>query len=146
MPERSLFSTTGPTWPGSARRTASIWVEDLSVKEARRILGPDALIGVSTHNLEQLRQAVLDGADYVGVGPTFPSGTKQFEELAGLEYVKQAAAETTLPAFVIGGVNTSNIDAVVAAGGRRVAVGQAICSADEPRLAAAALRQALGPG
>src|SRR5205807_8984108 len=51
---------------------------DMPVKDARRILGPDALIGVSTHDLDQLRQAVLDGAGYVGVGPTFPSQTKQF--------------------------------------------------------------------
>src|SRR5207248_6725982 len=52
--------------------------DDLPVKEARRILGPDALIGVSTHDIEQLRQAVLDGASYIGVGPTFPSDTKDF--------------------------------------------------------------------
>src|SRR5207245_9629252 len=64
--------------------------DELPVKEVRRIVGPDALIGVSTHNLEQLRQAVLDGASYIGVGPTFPSGTKQFEDFPGLEFVKQA--------------------------------------------------------
>src|SRR5438477_8442 len=53
--------------------------DDLPVREARRILGPDALIGVSTHNLEQVRRAVLEGASYLGVGPTFPSTTKAFE-------------------------------------------------------------------
>ena len=78
--------------------------DDLPVKEARRILGPDALVGVSTHDVAQLRQAVLDGASYVGVGPTFPSGTKDFAELAGLDFVRRAMAETSLPAFVIGGV------------------------------------------
>ena len=63
--------------------------DELPVKEARRLLGPDALIGLSTHNLEQLRQAILDGADYAGVGPTFPSGTKTFAEFPGLAFVRR---------------------------------------------------------
>jgi thiamine-phosphate pyrophosphorylase len=117
--------------------------DDLPVKEARRILGPDALIGVSTHNLEQLRQAILDGASYIGVGPTFPSGTKDFAELAGLDFVRQAMAETTLPAFVIGGVSLETIDAAVAAGARRVAVSGAIATAEDPRSVAATLLAAL---
>jgi thiamine-phosphate pyrophosphorylase len=117
--------------------------DDLPVKEARRILGPDALIGVSTHDLGQLRQAILDGASYVGVGPTFPSGTKRFEELAGLEYVRAAMSETTLPAFAIGGIEPGNIGQVIEAGARRVAVGRAISSAEDPRAVAAALRGAL---
>jgi thiamine-phosphate pyrophosphorylase len=118
--------------------------EDMPVHDARRIVGPEALIGVSTHNLDQLRQAIRDGASYVGVGPTFPSGTKQFDELAGLDFVRQANAETTLPAFVLGGVNLQTITAAVQAGARRVAVSQAICQADDPRAAAAALMNALG--
>ena len=117
--------------------------DDLPVREARRVLGPDALIGVSTHNLEQLRQAVLDGASYVGIGPTFASGTKDFTELAGLEYVRAASAATTLPAFVIGGIDATNIAQVVAAGGSRVAVGQAILRAETPRAAATELRRRL---
>src|SRR5262249_27095687 len=60
--------------------------DDLPVKEVRRVVGPHVLVGVSTHNLGQLRQAVLDGASYVGVGPTFPSGTKQFEAFPGLDF------------------------------------------------------------
>jgi thiamine-phosphate pyrophosphorylase len=117
--------------------------EDLPVREARRVLGPDALIGVSTHNLDQLRQAVLDGVSYVGVGPTFPSCTKEFGELAGLSFVRAASAETALPAFVLGGVTLTNIGEVVAAGGRRVAVSAAIAQSDDPRAAVAALRAAL---
>ncbi len=119
--------------------------DDLPIKDARRIVGPDLLIGVSTHDLGQVRRAVLDGASYLGVGPTFPSGTKQFAAFPGLDFVRQATAETTLPAFVIGGVNLETVGAAVAAGARRVAVSQAVCQADDPRTAAAALRQALGP-
>jgi thiamine-phosphate pyrophosphorylase len=117
--------------------------DDLPVKEARRILGPDALLGVSTHNLDQVRQAILDGASYLGIGPTFPSGTKDFADFPGTQFVREALAETTLPAFVIGGVNLSTIDAAIAAGARRVAVSQAIARADDPRAVAAALRAAL---
>ena len=99
--------------------------DDLPVREARRILGPDALIGVSTHDLEQVRRAVLDGASYVGVGPTFPSGTKEFAELRGPgRSCAAAAAETSLPAFVIGGVDLETVGAAAAAGARRVAVSQ----------------------
>jgi thiamine-phosphate pyrophosphorylase len=117
--------------------------DDLPVKEARRVLGPDALIGVSTHNLDQVRQAILDGASYIGVGPTFPSGTKAFADLPGPQFVREALAETTLPAFVIGGVNLNTIDAAVAAGAQRVAVSQVIACADDPRTVAATLLAAL---
>ncbi len=117
--------------------------DDLSVKEARRIVGPTALIGVSTHSLEQLRQAILDGANYVGLGPVFPSVTKNFTDLAGLEYVRSALAETTIPAFAIGGIHAGNLAQVVAVGTRRIAVSSAITAADDPRLAAAQLRAGL---
>jgi thiamine-phosphate pyrophosphorylase len=117
--------------------------DDMPVKEARRILGPDTLIGVSTHDVAQLRQAILDGASYVGVGPTFASGTKEFAELAGLDFVRRASAETSLPAFVIGGVTAATICQAVAAGARRVAVSQAVCEADDPQTVAAQLLHAL---
>ncbi len=117
--------------------------DDMPVHEARRILGPDALIGVSTHNFDQLRQAVLDGAAYAGVGPTFPSQTKGFADFAGLEFVRRATAETSLASFALGGVTVDNVREVLAAGARRVAVSHAVCAAEDPRKAAAALRLAL---
>jgi thiamine-phosphate pyrophosphorylase len=116
---------------------------DLSIRDARRIFGPRGIIGVSTHDIDQVRQAVLDGADYIGVGPTFPSATKQFDNLAGLAFVRAAMAETSLPAFVLGGVTAENVEQVKAAGGKRVAVSAAIAQADDPRAAAAELRRAL---
>lgn len=117
--------------------------DEIPVHEARRLLGPEAIIGVSTHSPEQVRQAVLDGASYIGVGPTFPSGTKQFPEFPGLALVRQATELTSLPAFVIGGVTLDNVELVVAAGGRRVAVGAAICQAEDPRAVAMRLDQTL---
>lgn len=117
--------------------------EDMPIREARRILGPDALIGVSTHDLGQVRQAILDAASYVGVGPTFPSGTKEFTAFPGLEFARRAALETTLPAFGIGGVNGANVNQVTAAGLNRVAVSGAICRSDDPQASASALRRVL---
>jgi thiamine-phosphate pyrophosphorylase len=120
--------------------------DDLSVRDARRILGPAAIIGVSTHTLEQVRHAVLDGADYIGVGPTFPSTTKEFAVFPGLDFVRSAAAETSLPAFALGGIGPDNVGQVVAAGLRRVAVSAAIARADAPQQVARILRTALDPG
>jgi thiamine-phosphate pyrophosphorylase len=117
--------------------------DDMSVKDARRIGGPEMLIGVSTHSVEQLRQAVLDGADYVGIGPTFPSKTKAFDHLAGLDFIRSAIAETSLPAFALGGIEPANIAQVVAAGASRVAVSSAICTAADPQQAAQLLKAAL---
>ncbi len=119
--------------------------EELSVRDARRIVGPDRLIGVSTHNIEQARQAVLDGADYLGVGPTFPSGTKSFESFAGLDFIRQVAAEISLPWFAIGGVDANTITAVMDAGARRIAVSGAILTATDPHAAASELLKALIP-
>src|SRR5262249_3920628 len=113
--------------------------DDLPVREARRIAGPELLIGVSTHDLGQARRAVLDGASYLGVGPTFASGTKPFSELAGVEFVRQARAATSLPLFVRGGANAQTLPGAVAAGARRVAVSQAVCQADDPGAAVAEL-------
>lgn len=117
--------------------------DDMTVRDARRIVGPAGLIGVSTHAMGQLEKAVLDGAGYLGVGPVFESGTKRFDELAGVAYVRQAAEATTLPWFAIGGIDATNLDEVLEAGARRVAVGSAIARAERPRAAAAELRRRL---
>lgn len=117
--------------------------EELSVRDVRRILGPAGLIGISTHSVEQARQAVLDGADYLGVGPTFPSGTKRFQEFPGLENIRQVAAEIALPWYAIGGIDASRLPQVLEAGATRVAVSAAVCQAEDPRSAARALRKVL---
>lgn len=117
--------------------------DDLPVRDARRIFGPKPLIGVSTHNLDQVRQAVKDGASYIGVGPTFSSTTKTFDELAGLEFIRAATSETSLPAFALGGINVENVADVVQAGAKRIAVSAAIAQVDDPREAAKEFRRQL---
>jgi thiamine-phosphate pyrophosphorylase len=117
--------------------------EDMSLRDARRIVGPGTLIGLSTHDRGQLEKGVLEGASYLGVGPVFASSTKDFEDLAGLGYVRQAAETAGLPWFAIGGIGEENLDEVLEAGARRVAVSSAVVRAEFPRKAAAALKARL---
>jgi thiamine-phosphate pyrophosphorylase len=117
--------------------------EELSVKAVRQIVGPATLVGVSTHSLTEAEQAVLDGASYIGVGPTFPSTTKQFTAFTGLELLRRVASNIRLPAFAIGGINLENVDQVLNAGMTRIAVSAAITQATDPRAAAKQLRAML---
>lgn len=117
--------------------------DDLPVAAVRRIVGSRALIGVSTHSIEQARRAVSEGADYLGVGPVFPSTTKEFSDVAGLEFVKQVASEIRIPWFAIGGINPERLGDVQAAGATRVAVSSAVCCAENPATATNAFASAL---
>ena len=117
--------------------------EELTLADGRRIVGPDLLIGISTHTLDQARQAVLDGANYLGCGPTFSSGTKQFSQLAGLDFLRAVAAEISLPAFAIGGIARANLSQVLATGFTRIAVSGAIATSPTPATEAKALLAAL---
>jgi thiamine-phosphate pyrophosphorylase len=117
--------------------------EDVSIRDARRVVGSGMLVGVSTHERMQLEKAVLEGASYLGVGPIFASSTKDFDDLAGIGYVRQAAESSNLPWFAIGGITENNLDEVLEAGARRVAVSSAVVRAEFPRKAAQALRDRL---
>jgi thiamine-phosphate pyrophosphorylase len=115
--------------------------EDLTVKDAREIVGTRMLVGVSTHDIAQARAAVLDGANYLGAGPTFASSTKSFDQFAGLDYLREVASEIRLPTFAIGGVTAKNVGDMLATGVTRVAVGAAVTGATDP---ACAVRELLG--
>jgi thiamine-phosphate pyrophosphorylase len=119
--------------------------DDLAVRDLRRIVGPNLLIGVSTHDRSQLDAAILAGAGYLGVGPVFPSATKEFSEpeLAGLALVQAAAETTNIPWFAIGGITEENVQRVLDAGATRIAVSAAVVKADRPRKAAARLKARL---
>jgi thiamine-phosphate pyrophosphorylase len=118
--------------------------EDLPAAEVRKLIGPEKMLGVSTHRLEQARQAVLDGADYIGIGPVFPSSTKPRDILPGLDYVKQVVAEIPLPAVAIAGITLQNVGQVVAAGLPRIAITAAVAGCDNPRAAAEQFKRLLG--
>ncbi len=108
--------------------------EEFSVTEARKILKPGQLVGLSTHNLEQAIHATETGADYLGVGPVFPSQTKSFEEFPGLAFVNSVAKSTIVskPWFAIGGITLERMPDLIAAGAQRVAVTSAVAGAEHP--------------
>ena len=117
--------------------------DDLPLQEARSVLGCEALIGISTHSLEQAQAAVLDGANYIGCGPTFPSATKSFEAFPGLEFLRQVQQEIRLPAFAIGGIGPDNVTRVCETGFCRVAVSHSVVQAADPVEAARILKTTL---
>jgi thiamine-phosphate pyrophosphorylase len=142
---RTLFVVNDRPDLAAASRADGVHVgqDELSVADARAIVGPGVLVGVSTHSIEQAEAAVLNGADYLGVGPTFPSATKQFVDFPGLAFLREVAGRISLPAFAIGGVKLDHLDEVLATGVTRVAVRDAIVSADDPAAAARAFRERL---
>lgn len=110
---------------------------DLPATEARKLLGRDKIVGVSTHNLDQARQAVRDGADYIGVGPVFVSSTKPRDFLPGLDFARQVvSAKIPVPAVAIAGITLENVDEVIETGIRAVAVTAAVAGCDAVRDAA----------
>jgi thiamine-phosphate pyrophosphorylase len=116
---------------------------DLPATEARKIVGREKIVGVSTHSIEQAKQAVLDGADYIGVGPVFRSPTKPRDFLPGLAFAKQAAEQIRIPTVAIAGIDEGNVDEVIAAGIKRIAVTAAVTGCDEVRDAATRLKTKL---
>jgi thiamine-phosphate pyrophosphorylase len=104
--------------------------EDASPEEVRRLVGPEALIGLSTHSAVQVEAA--QGVDYVSVGPVYRTPTKPEYEPVGLDLVRYAADRAPVPFFAIGGIDTGNIDDVLDAGANRVAVVRAIRDAEDP--------------
>jgi thiamine-phosphate pyrophosphorylase len=118
--------------------------DDMPVAEARELLGPDVLIGLSTHSPAQFDAALRSDADQLSVGPVWETPTKAGRPAAGLDYVRYAAergGET--PWFAIGGIDAGNVSEVVDAGARRIVVLRAIRDADDPERAAVALREKL---
>jgi thiamine-phosphate pyrophosphorylase len=118
---------------------------DLPATEARKIVGNEKIVGVSTHEISQARQAVLDGADYIGVGPIFRSSTKprDWDQLPGLKYATQAAEMVKIPAVAIAGINHENLSQVLKTGIRAIAVTAAVTASENPQAAARSLKKAL---
>ncbi|MEZ6133619.1 MAG: thiamine phosphate synthase [Pirellulaceae bacterium] len=117
--------------------------DDLGLRDAISVARGKLLIGISTHCIAEAIAAEAGGADYIGCGPTFPSQTKQFEEFPGPAFLRKVAERISLPAFAIGGVDMSNVQEIIAAGCRRIAVSGAVHQAEQPLRAVAELRNAL---
>lgn len=119
--------------------------EDMPVEEARRRIGPDRLLGLSTHSRAQASQALAlprGVIDYFCIGPVFATATKPDYQPVGLDLVRWAADQrSSIPWFCIGGINRGNISGVLEAGGRRVVAVSDVLQADDP---AAAVREFRG--
>lgn len=113
---------------------------------ARRLLGPSALIGLSTHHLDEVLSAARDGADFVTFGPIYPTPSKAaYGPPVGLDALRSACAAAPLPIFALGGIKSSHIPQLQSAGAAGIALISAIISAVDPQAAAENLSQQLQP-
>jgi thiamine-phosphate pyrophosphorylase len=119
--------------------------DDTPAAEARAALGPDAIVGLSTHSEEQIAASAGAPVDYVSVGPIWETPTKEGRPAVGLDLIRHAAAHAPHPFFAIGGIDPGNAAAVVDAGARRLCVVRAIRDAEDPTVAAEELRGAFAP-
>ena len=110
---------------------------------ARRLLGPEAIIGHSTHSAEDLERALGEPVDYLSAGPIVPTPTKPGRAGTGTEYLSLAAARSPWPVFVTGGVTPETVPGLVAAGGRHFVVVRWLTEARDPEAAARAISSAI---
>ncbi len=119
--------------------------DDLPLPLARSLMGPDKLIGISTHREADVQSAIAGGADYLGFGPIFSTASKRdHEPVVGLEGLRRIRTLTRLPIFAIGGITADNVAVVVAAGADGVAVISALAQASDVAAAVRAFRAHLG--
>ena len=114
--------------------------DDLPVPEVRRLLGPDKIIGLSTHSPEQARAAVAAGADYIGAGAVFGTTTKQDAKSLSLETLREICRAVSIPVVAIGGVNADNLPRLAGTGAAGAAVVSALFAQPDPEEAARRLR------
>ena len=105
---------------------------DLPVNLARKVCGHEFIIGRTAHSIDEAKQAVREGVDYLGVGPCYPSTTKQFEYFASDAFLRDVSKEIQLPIFGIGGIASDNIDRLIHLGVKRVAIASSITGAADP--------------
>ena len=117
--------------------------DDATVQSARRLLGDQHVIGLSTHTPAQVDVAGTLGVDYIGVGPVNETPTKPGRQAVGLALVEYAARNAAMPFFAIGGISAANVDEVRSAGAERVAVVRALTDSADPESDARGLREAL---
>lgn len=119
--------------------------DDIAVEEVRAMLGPDVIIGLSTHSREQILASADLAVDHISVGPIWETPTKEGRPAVGLDLIRFAAQNAPHPFFAIGGIDLGNVEEVVEAGAERLCVVRALRDADDPEAVAARLREALGP-
>ncbi|MGD0765291.1 MAG: thiamine phosphate synthase [Dehalococcoidia bacterium] len=118
--------------------------KDLPVEAVRKWIPVGFLVGVSTNDVDEARRAEQSGADYVGVGSIFPSGTKGTTRPASPERLREVKQAVGVQVVAVGGISEENVDLVLAAGADAVAVISAVCAADDVREAARCLASRFG--
>ncbi|MDF2583323.1 MAG: thiamine-phosphate pyrophosphorylase [Mycobacterium sp.] len=119
--------------------------DDLPLDIARDVIGPEPVIGRSTHDADQVAAAIDEAVDYFCVGPCWPTPTKPGRTAPGLELIRHTAAlAPAKPWFAIGGIDEQRLPEVLAAGARRVVVVRAITGAEDPQAAARGLKKSMG--
>jgi thiamine-phosphate pyrophosphorylase len=117
--------------------------DDMPVEEVRELVGPELLVGLSTHSPAQIDAVDAALVDYIGVGPVHETPTKPGRPGVGVELIRYAAARSPVPFFAIGGLNAENLPEAIDAGARRACVLRAVAGAEDPERAARALRDLL---
>jgi thiamine-phosphate pyrophosphorylase len=115
--------------------------DDVPAAVARQIVGPDALVGLSTHSAEELAASAGEPVDYISAGPVEPTPTKPGRPGTGLDYIRLAAERSPHPFFVTGGVSPASLPAIAAAGATRFVVVRALTEAADPVAVAKELRR-----
>ena len=108
--------------------------DDIPVRQARKLLPRDKLIGKSTHNYEQAKHAIKEGVDYIGIGPVFTTKTKDIYKPLNIKTVKKIITSCNIPYFVIGGINLKNIRYLLSKDIKKIAVFSSIIKTDNPYL------------
>jgi thiamine-phosphate pyrophosphorylase len=117
--------------------------DDMPVDRARKLVGDAAIVGLSTHSMQQAQAGGRSGADYIAVGPVHATPTKEGRPAIGVGPIQYASVHVAVPWFAIGGIDAETVGAVLKAGARRIVVVRAIAQADDPEAAARALRAAV---
>ena len=120
--------------------------DDMPVDRAREQIGDDAIVGLSTHSIQQAQAGCRGGADYIAVGPVHATPTKEGRPAIGVDPLRYAASHVDVPWFAIGGIDPTTVGPVVKAGARRIVVVRAIADAQDPEGTARALRAAVNGG
>lgn len=119
--------------------------DDFPIPLARKLLGPNAIIGGSAGNIDEALKCLNDGADYIGSGPVYGTKTKSDAgDAIGVETIRSISAKIPIPVIAIGGVTAGHVDELLAAGVHGVAVISAVCLSDDPERVARGIRNSLG--
>jgi len=117
--------------------------QDIPPRQARKLLGPGKIVGLTAHSLDEARRAEAEGADYIGLGTIFPTKTKRGTSARGVGLIREVLPIVSVPVFAIGGITLKNLPEVIRAGATRVAVASGLVASGDPEQMTRLFREAL---